>query len=80
MSEMIERVAKAIHHYRPNRVEPWERCVESYKKELRMQAKAAIEAMREPTNKMVKPYIDAYYRDEDMKTAWREMIDAALKE
>lgn len=43
---IIEKVAAAIHHYRPNRVEPWEHCVESYKAELRLQAIAAIEAMR----------------------------------
>ena len=52
-NEMIEKVAEAIHMYRPNRVSKWNDCVESYKKELRLQAKAAIAATREPLKEII---------------------------
>ncbi len=76
MSEMIERVALAL--------EP--KCRAFGKGDMPMQvarefARAAIEALREPTDAMVK----AGYRDDseganDCDTAdqWRRMIDAAL--
>lgn len=74
---MIEKVARALIKqteadcgYRFPSETNWRYC---YKK-----AKAAIEAMREPTDEMV----DAGAYDLDMTVAmqYRKMIDAALKE
>lgn len=83
MSEMIERVAKAIagviDSAMPN--------VYVHTLDYKAAARAAIQAMREPTEQMV----DAVYRQEDpgfcdepgTPTApddvWRQMIDEALE-
>lgn len=79
MNEMIERVARAI--CKADGQDPdhegeltdegtfqWQSYVTD--------ARAAIEAMREPTKAM----IAACYPDEDAGLIWRDMIDAALKE
>ena len=67
MSEMIERVAKAIlKEQQTNR---------SAFPDSRDIARAAIEAMREPTSAMAK----AAYRDDAPQVVWRDMIDEALK-
>lgn len=78
MSEMVERVAKAIWDSplffglitdEKRRDGSWHDCTAL--------ARAAIEAMREPTDEMVlaSEAIDAVYPSEH----WRAMIDAALK-
>lgn len=72
---MIERVAEAIHDKRPSRVVKWDSCVELYKNEIREQATAAIQAMREPTEEMIEAP-----DTEDYIEAYKNMIDAALKE
>lgn len=81
MSEMVERVAKAIaEKYAPavDQRAPYAAVM------MREAAKAAIEAMREPTKAMT---ADAA-RDISIFTTipdaadivWRRMVDAALKE
>ncbi len=65
---MIEKVAKAMALY--------EDSMEDYWKRYTGLAKAAIEAMREPSEEMIyqgpgDPYMD--------KEVWAKMIDAALK-
>ncbi|MAZ17862.1 MAG: hypothetical protein CL535_16220 [Ahrensia sp.] len=78
---MIERVARAIQGAEATHENgtPWVEHV----------ARAAIEAMREPTWKMledsgqVENYGDSYsdlHPDLDHKAWWRAMIDAALNE
>lgn len=84
MSEMIERVAKAIFKdydwsFAPKA--PFEEQELHLQEIFRNLAKAAIAAMREPTDAMVKA---AWRRndDNDGKEAdrenWQSMIDAAL--
>ena len=79
MSEMVERVAAAIFcsHIGGN---GWpEGLPENAKDYWRKEARAAIEAMREPTEAM----IDKTWREQvadsgDPDGVWRVMIDAAL--
>ena len=71
MSEMVERVARAMAERAGF---SWEHCTQE---QWKSDARAGIEAMREPTKEMVRaaeanagaPYTYAY----------RDMIDAALK-
>lgn len=85
MSEMIERVAKAIwdnsEKWVMNLGKQWED-VPDYdlqKKAIRVQARAAIEAMREPTAEMVdEGYCEAGGTDVQTDEVWRHMINAAL--
>jgi hypothetical protein len=85
MSEMVERVARAIAKARhpgltwPTKSDPeYIQTVHTYLRD----ARAAIEAMREPTEEMIK----ASNREWDGRMshrssgAWQVMIDAALKE
>ena len=73
-SEMEQRVAKAILA---------EQEKEAFPNNLNL-ARAAIEAMREPTKAMNQAgrqkayYLGAYLGDGAMALVWREMIDAAL--
>lgn len=68
MSDMVDRVARAIHTLRHNTPE--------------QQARAAIEAMREPTEAMVSDgdHSNGWYRvgEEEAVLCWHAMIDAAL--
>lgn len=73
MSEMVERVAKALGESVPGLIFPdawpWE-----------TMARAALEAMREPTDEMAR--IGLYLTegsDPDFKDIWRQMINKALK-
>ena len=75
MSEMIERVARAI----------WKKADEQYLGTEKMEdcdaiARAAIEAMREPTMEMIAAGAHGSGEDSDRVAigAWKEMIDAAL--
>lgn len=83
MSEMVERVAKAIYVSEIGSDAGWDdtRVVKARHLWL-AKARAAIGAMREPTELMVK----SGYRedseganDEDTADQWRRMIDEALK-
>jgi len=76
-NEMIERVAKAIINRLKKAAYPTleiDDCIASYD----IIAKAAIQAMREPTEEMIDA--GAYDLDMTVKTQYQNMIDAALKE
>ena len=64
MSEMVERVARAISTERDGADLWW--------KDYVSEARAAILAMREPTPEMVSP---GFFAD-----AWRRAIDAVLRD
>lgn len=86
--EMIERVADAIRDALPVNVEFTD---EYMRKEVLRAARAAIEAMREPTEEMLDaPSRDkimtelfnengSVIADEGLAYGWSAMIDAALK-
>lgn len=93
MSEMVERVAKAIHNseYNGDGNFHWrEETADIY----RRAARAALTAMREPTQEMLYAAMNANERshnmwpggesgpaiDADGQEYWRAMIDAALAE
>lgn len=76
---MIERAARAIcinHDLDPDFGNPpmWKT------KWIIDDAIAVIKAIRQPTEEMLRPYVDAYYRDAEIAEAWKNMIDAILKE
>lgn len=52
MSEMIERVAKALCDEEWGGTQPWDRKPEGFRERYRMRARVAIQAMREPTEAM----------------------------
>ena len=80
MTSMIERVAAVI----AMKCEGWTKNAKDYIPH----ARAAIEAMREPTDAMVMAaeWAEPEYREDDMdvgatyKAEWRAAIDAALNE
>jgi hypothetical protein len=74
MSEMIERVAAALKQRA--RLHQITILVEADAMDL---AKAAIEAMREPTEAMKLAPPDVNFGPEDAAFAWKQMIDAALE-
>lgn len=87
MSEKIEQVAEAIFMAR-FRNEPHYNFQDSFEKdEYRREARAAIEAMREPTAGMVSVQYHVevgdggmlYLQAEDKRDLWQEMIGEALK-
>lgn len=80
MSEMVERVAKALHkaHYERGRGLPpsWD-AIDRFEREMWLfSARAAIEAMREPTRDMISA-ANRNNHPRDIDT-WQTMIDAAL--
>ena len=79
MSEMVDRVAKALSDQMeadmPSfTVMSWDKCTDQAREVFRKRARAAIEAMREPTERM-SDCISSY----DNPTIWQAMIDEALK-
>jgi len=70
MSEMIERVAKAIYEAMDLSDGLDGTAAKTY-------ARAAIEAMREPTEAMLNA---SYLTSWDADEVWKDMIDAALQE
>lgn len=84
MSEMIERLARALHGcvmQQDADQAPWEKLSQPVKQECLLMARAAIEAMREPTNAMIEA-ADGEYRDDDRRALvgeWQTMIDVALR-
>jgi N-methylhydantoinase B/oxoprolinase/acetone carboxylase alpha subunit len=88
MSDMIERVARAIsaHYVRLSGGDSpiFDELTEGERDDLRAEARAAIEVMREPTEAMCDAggteVWDRYEDDypEGAAAAWRKMIDAAL--
>lgn len=89
MSEMVERVADAILLDLTDRSgfgNSWDSCDDEIKNEIRKAiGRAAIFAMREPTNAMIEAHIETCAGDaaeagpERTGQAWRAMIDEALK-
>lgn len=80
MSEMVERVARAIYEGTP-RNKPYDHLSAFKRKGYEAEARAAIEAMREPTEAMCTAgrlanmsIIGGY----GGPTSWEAMIDAAL--
>lgn len=69
---MIERVAKAISAAQTQTPDMWQAFLP--------EARAAIEAMREPTEEMVWSHEVPHYGPDEAREAWRAMIDAAMKE
>ena len=91
MGEMVERVAEAIWEARVADSSPisgcpsptaWASLPSIIKDVLTSQARAAIAAMREPTEAMVQiGYAASNAHDhmpDDIRSAWSAMIDAAL--
>lgn len=83
MSEMVERVAAAMVDADFD-VDSWRHVDENMKDRLRAMARAAIAAMREPTEAMVASGLAengrgaGTYEDYTLD-AWQAMIDEALK-
>lgn len=73
MSEMIERVAKAIW----GDLGDWENTDGDMKESVRREARRAIAAMREPTEAMM---LSPCVWGEDDKEAYQAIIDAALSD
>lgn len=78
--EVVKAIAIAEHQWWNSDEEPTNSLAETL-------ARAAIEAMREPTQAMMDAYLDLEPMDDDYpynppaaKTAWQAMLDAALKE
>lgn len=76
MNEMVERVARAI--YESGWDLTWENAPEHVKDDARRDARAGIEAMREPTEGMGRAG-DAVAGIFRSRSTWRDMIDEALK-
>jgi hypothetical protein len=83
MSEMVERVALAIYVAEIGGPEGWNHPrVEAGKERWFAKARAAIEAMREPTETMVNEGADELRAGDRSRSTpphvWRAMIDGAL--
>lgn len=72
MSEMVERVARAVAEFNEF---SWEHCAQSHWIDL---ARAAIEAMREPTEEMIRVGVKYDHECAEADGIYRAMIDAAL--
>jgi len=80
MSEMVEHVARAmadkLSEQQFGSTTPWHD--PEFRQNAMEVARAAIKAMREPTENMIRA---GYLADTlALEDAWREMIDEALKE
>lgn len=79
MSEMIERVAKALYDNmclaNPHVMTTWETLSWDLKSYYSEQARAAIEAMHNPTRNMVHAALEC---DGPPSINWQAMIEAAL--
>lgn len=83
MSEMVERVARAISEADGA---PWEHMSDAHKRGTREAARAAIEAMREPTP-AVREQLAAWSANDpgditgsaNLDEMWAALIDAALQ-
>lgn len=85
---MVERVARAIYEGRNGRgARAWGSQPNAHKEPYRSDARAAIEAMREPTDEMIIEGVetlnhslgDGSVMDRDPLFAWRAMIHVALQ-
>lgn len=82
MSEMIDRVARAIAskpYLQSGKAQDWDNLTERHRSWCREQAVAAVTAMREPTEMMIRAaQPELWATDEYLGTGYRDMIDAAL--
>jgi hypothetical protein len=90
VSEMVERCALGVYAYlaaqSPTQGETWENIYPEAREQIRCIARAAIEAMAEPTEAMVMAgyeadngcHADEYPRPNGVKNIYRAAIDAAL--
>ncbi len=92
MNEIVDRIAKVLCERAVAENDPqsdfnmlsWSALSEEGKDEWRSDARAVIEAMREPTNSMMEagsfamPIVEGYSMPDDEKNVWQAMIDAAL--
>lgn len=76
MSEMVERVARAIHGTSVM-VAGWDHLSRVERDSYLAAARAAIAAMRDPTFEMLNIGID--HPSNDIKVQWQAMIDEALR-
>jgi hypothetical protein len=74
---MIEKVARAICK---DCYINFDKLTEKSKQATMRNAKAAIEAMREPNEQMMKAGLEINVNDDGFKVFYKAMIDAALKE
>lgn len=84
MSEMVERVARAINVLTMSWSDDDEMVVRAQNK-VREQARAAIKAMRQPTDGMIAVGVEEWCctpdePDKDVSSIWRAMATAALGE
>lgn len=70
MSEMIDRVAKVLKNDGSPEASP----------QYTDEARAVIEAMREPTTEMTMSGANDMVSQANVRTIWHDMIDAALAE
>jgi len=77
MSEMVERVARALVVLEPRQNDPSPSWI--LERNIRL-ARAAIAAMREPTETMVFSAESSGRTWDDVRANWRAMIDEALRE
>ena len=85
MTYMIDKIARAMHASVNGHVQPpptWDNQSEQSQNYWRIGARAAIVAMREPTDRMVHVGTMANLRQDGffMGGIWKNMIDAALEE
>lgn len=88
MSEMIEKVAKAIFDRGSVLQKEWDDADDGHRDFYRILAKEAIQAMREPTDEMLvemeqaAPAYTSFAAREDSPSfkAYKAAIDAALKD
>jgi hypothetical protein len=73
---MVERVAKALHEI-PGMGYDWDDADEGERRHAREYARAAIEAMREPT---FDPETVSYHQGMSRRDWWGAMISQALNE
>lgn len=79
MPEMIERVARALWDAQATRPDTWDSLHPSKQAGMRDRARAAIEAMQEPTDAMVDRGAEVDGPSGAIEV-WGEMISAALEE
>ena len=82
MSEMVERVAMAIMRDDFEGHDFWDRQAPDVQNQYLTNARAAIAAMREPTESMVvagEDHIGGDLIDGDSAWVWQAMVDEALK-
>lgn len=78
MSEMIERVARAICAGNLKRF-VWDDLTDLERGVYRVQARASIEAIREPTPEMVINTNNEWVTGDEAASLWRAMAEQALK-